>query len=391
MRHAFYLAWRYLGYHRLRSLTLVACLSLMGALPVGVHGVLDQGQQAMLDRAAQTQLLAGPLGSGVDLTLNALYFTNPDMTRTTMAEAERVENTGWAEALPVYARFAVRGQPLVGVTLEYFEFRRLATVRGEMMMILGDCVLGADAARTLGLAPGDTLLTTPGNLFDLAGIYPLQLHVTGVLGTSHSPDDNAIFVDLKTAWIIEGLGHGHAAPARAAPAGQGDSRGNPPADPRLTTYTEITPDNLASFHFHGDPASYPVSAVIAVPHDRRAATLLRGRYLNYAQEAQLIEPMAITRNLLDNIFRVRDLFDVVLLLVGLATLLALALVFSLSLRLRRGEMDIMFLLGSSRLAMFRLVLAESLLLLAASAAVGAGLVWLARQALGASLLRSLLV
>lgn len=391
MRPAFYLAWRYLRYHRLRSLILVACLSLMGALPLGVHAVLDQGERAMRDRAIRTPLVVGSLGSGVDLTLNALYFTHPDVVRTTMAEAERVEGTGWAEALPVYSRFAVRGQPLVGVTLDYFAFRRLALARGAMMTILGQCVLGADAARALGLAPGDTLLTTPGNLFDLAGIQPLKLHVAGVLGTSHSPDDNAIFVDLKTAWVIEGLGHGHAKPASAAMAGQGGGGGNQQADPGLITYTDITPENLASFHFHGDPASYPISAVIAVPHDRRAATLLRGRYLRHEQEAQLVEPMAITGNLLDNIFRVRALFDVVLLLVGLATLLALALVFSLSLRLRRGEMDIMFLLGSSRLAMFRLVLAESLLLLTASAGVGTGLIWLARQELGARLLRSWLV
>lgn len=391
MRHAFYLAWRYLRYHRLRSLALIACLSLMGALPLAVHALLDQGRQTMLDRAARTPLLAGPLGSGVDLTLNALYFTNPDMARTTMAEAERIESTGWAEALPVYSRFAVRGQPLVGVTLDYFEFRRLTTVRGEMMTILGQCVLGAEAARALGLGPGDTLLTTPGDLFDLAGMLPLKLHVTGVLGTRHSPDDNAIFVDLKTAWIMEGLGHGHAAPASVAMTGQGEGIGNRILDPGQITYTEITPENLASFHFHGAPASYPVSAVIAVPHDHRAATLLRGRYLRHEQEAQLVEPVAIVRNLLDSVFRVRDLFDAVLLVVGLATLLALALVFFLSMRLRRGEMDIMFLLGSSRLAMFQLVLAESLLLLTASTGIGMGLVGLARQVPVAMLLRFLLV
>jgi putative ABC transport system permease protein len=30
-----------------------------------------------------------------------------------------------------------------------------------------------------------------------------------VLERAHTPDDLAVFVDIKTAWVIEGIGHGH--------------------------------------------------------------------------------------------------------------------------------------------------------------------------------------
>ena len=153
------------------------------------------------------------------------------------------------------------------------------------------------------------------------------------------------------------------------------------------TYTEVTPDNVASFHFHGEPATYPISAVIAVPHDPRASTLLRGRYLDDTQPSQLVVPLEITRNLLNNIFRIRDLFDLVLAVVGMATLLALSLVFWLSLRMRREEMQTLFLLGSSQLTMLRLILAESLLLGLASVALGFLWVRLAQQGLNESTLR----
>ena len=45
--------------------------------------------------------------------------------------------------------------------------------------------------------------------WDLAGDYPLKMKVVGILAASNSADDGAVFVDLKTQWVIEGFGHGH--------------------------------------------------------------------------------------------------------------------------------------------------------------------------------------
>jgi putative ABC transport system permease protein len=135
---------------------------------------------------------------------------------------------------------------------------------------------------------------------------------------------------------------------------------------KLLTYTEITPANIGSFHFHGDPATYPINAVIAVPPDQRATTLLRGRYLDPRNTAQIVDPAATTQSLLQNIFRVGALFDGVLLLVGIATLLIVALVFALSLRLRQREIDTIVLLGCSRLTVLRLAAAELVLVALAS-------------------------
>ena len=219
---------------------LVACLSLIDSLPLGLHFLLDEGERHMTTRAESTPLLVGAKGSSVDLTLSALYFSEATVQTIAMANADRVTETGWADALPVYTRFRVRGKPLVGVTLDYFDYRRLSPAEGGPLAMLGDCVLGSDAAQDLGVKPGDSLLTTPENMFDLAGVYPLKLHVAGVLGTSHSPDDQAIFVDLQTTWIIEGLGHGHAQQKPALwgdnqPFGQADIEIQ--ADPKLPTYT----------------------------------------------------------------------------------------------------------------------------------------------------------
>ena len=80
-------------------------------------------------------------------------------------------------------------------------------------------MVGADAARVLDVGVGDNVISSPENVFDLAGVYPLKMPVVGVLARSHSPDDDAVFVDVKTAWVIEGLGHGHQDLAKTADDG----------------------------------------------------------------------------------------------------------------------------------------------------------------------------
>ena len=55
-------------------------------------------------------------------------------------------------------------------------------------------------------------------VFDLAGVYPLRMRVVGVLEPSHTPDDGAVFVDLKTTWSIQGLGQVHQPPDGQEPS-----------------------------------------------------------------------------------------------------------------------------------------------------------------------------
>jgi putative ABC transport system permease protein len=61
--------------------------------------------------------------------------------------------------------------------------------------------------------------------------------------------------------------------------------------------------------------------------------------------------------------------DAVIMLVGTATLLALVLVFSLSMRLRESEINVIFKLGCSRATIARLLGAEILIIALVSSAV----------------------
>ena len=214
--------------------------------------------------------------------------------------------------------------------------------------MMGECVLGADAARALDLGPGDSLLTSPSTLFDLAGVYPLKLHAVGVLEPSHGPDDEAVFIDVRTAWVAEGLGHGHQDLAGAeADVVLKRSEGTVTANAKLLQYNEINESNVDSFHFHGNASGYPVTAVIAVPHDEKSGVLLRGRYVD-AETRQLVRPARVVDSLNKQIFRFERILEIVVWTVGLATAVMFVLVMVLSWRLRAEELHTMTRLGCSR-------------------------------------------
>ncbi|HBE91104.1 MAG TPA: hypothetical protein DDW55_00740, partial [Gammaproteobacteria bacterium] len=204
-----YVAWQYVTWNRGKTLVLITSITLITFLPMALQVLLNESEQQLRSRAIETPLLVGAKGSALDLVMSSLYFDDEVPEIISMQAVRQVETTELAYAIPLYVRFQSRGFPVVGTTLDYFDFRELKIEEGRMLAVLGECVIGADVAEQLGIGPGDSLVTSPENLFDIAGIYPLKMKVTGVMARRHSPDDLAVFVDMKTAWVIQGLGHGH--------------------------------------------------------------------------------------------------------------------------------------------------------------------------------------
>ena len=391
MTQVFYVAWRYLAYHRWKTITLVGAITLIVYLPIGLRVLVDQSSRQLTARADATPLLIGAKGSPLELVLNTLYFGSDHPAPTRYAEAMRVTESGLSATIPMYVRFRARGHPIVGTTLDYFDFRGLELASGRSLALLGDCVLGASAAARLGAGPGDYVVSSSESVFDIAGVYPLKMRVVGVLDFADSADDDAIFVDVKTAWVIQGLVHGHQDLNRPeAAAGVLGREGNRViANASVVQYNEITEENLESFHFHGDLSNYPLTAVLVVPPDQRASALLQGRYQSDEDLAQIVTPVAVMEDLLGTILTVERFVVAGAVIVGLATLATAALVFLLSLRLRRRERLTLFKIGGSRLAVASVMASEVVVVLASGALLAAGLTLLTSQ-FGSLAIRALL-
>ncbi len=351
MTDTFYLAWRYIAYHRLSTVILTAAIALTLYLPAALRTVVGRSEEQLMARATATPLLVGAKGSSLDLAIDSLYFQSKPLPPISMAQLDRIAESGLGLAIPLFTPFQAQRFTIVGTTLDYFAFRQLNIARGRPMAVLGDCVIGFAVAEQLELQPGDALLSSPENLFDLSGTYPLKMHVAGVLRKSHSPDDRAVFVDVKTAWVIRGLGHGHQDLAKVEdPDVLLGKEGNEyTANAKLLKYNEITPQNIESFHFHGQPEDSPLTAIVVVPQDKKSGTLLEGRYQSRDEPCQIIRPRKVVADLIATIFKVQRVLGAVLLLVSVATVLLIVLVVMLSVRLRQREVETMFKLGCGRL------------------------------------------
>ena len=349
MKHILYLAWKYLRFNRGKTLVLVGSISLILFLPAGLHVLVEQGSETLTARAQATPLLLGPMGSAADVMLSSLYFKEPTLAPLTFAQVGRINDTGLARGIPLYMRYTVEEQRIIGTTLDYFDFRRLILVQGRQMTLLGECVLGAEAAKALNVSVGEAVISTPAGAFDVAGTFPLKMPVVGILKSTGSADDQAVFVDLKTAWVISGLAHGHldVTQPNMETGVLKREEGNVVANASVLPYTEITLENMDSFHFHGDPDQFPVDAVIVIPEDRKSGILLRGRYQKETS-VQMLVPLIVIQDLLDTVFIVRDY--VVLAGVGVAgaAFMIMALVFTLSIRLRKREIETIRKIGGAR-------------------------------------------
>ena len=109
-----------------------------------------------------------------------------------------------------------------------------------------------------------------------------------------------------------------------------------------------------------------MTGALVVPRDDKAGTILLGRHATESDGPQLVRPGIVVQGLIETIFRIKTLLDVVILLVAFATLLALAVVFMLSWRLREKELVTIFRLGCSRGAIAGFVIAEIVVIAAAS-------------------------
>jgi len=350
MKQSFYLAIKYLQFHRIRTLILVGSIGLILFLPSGLKKLITESEMQMMARADATPLIVGAKGNSTDLVINTLYFEQTEIDALNLRSIDALDGTGFGYSIPMVSFFKAREFSIIGTNLDYFHFRNLSIGEGRMLRYVGECVLGKRVAERLDLHPGDSLLSSPENFLDLAGVYPLEMEVVGILESSDTPDDFAVFTDLKTNWIIMGLGHGHQDLQNVNDPTlvlERDST-NVTASAKVFLYNRVDGRDVGSFHFHGNIKDYPITSILFIPDSPKSATLLRGRFETGEMTDQIVIPSIVVDNLLQNIFRVKQIFNTVFILVGVATLFILGLIVMLTLRLRKDEMYTMFTIGSSR-------------------------------------------
>ncbi len=373
------LAWRYLTWYWGRSAILVLCITLTLLLPFAVTMLVDVYGARFRARAEDTPFVAGVPGSRYDMVLSTLYFKGQVRKPSSAAEVARAAKDNLALVVPLHVGTTAEKQPLVGTTHDYMRLRSLTAAAGRLVQMPGECVLGARAAEELEKGPGSAVFTDTESPYDFGLEYPIKMRVVGILAETGTADDRAVFTDLETIWIMLGLSHGHEPPETIDPdSTSGVKDGTHQLNPKTHIYTEITPENVDTFHIHVEPESLPVTAMILEPRDRRSRTILKGRFA-VSTTAQMLEPVVVVDELLEFVFQLKAFFDANVVLVSVATVLFLALVVLLTLRVRRREIETLFKIGCARLTVVRMIALELGIVIVLGAALAAGLAWFATQ------------
>ena len=354
-----HLSARHARYHLGRTLILIACIALTLYLPTASLRLMRGYEEDLRARATTTPLIAGAKGNRFDLTLSALYFRQSEIDCISMADVQAIRDDGTAVAIPLHLGFTARKYPIVGTVPEYYELRALEPTEGSLPLQLGDVLLGAEVAEQLELKSGDRITSDPiRSHVDLSQPPALRMRVCGILPPSGSPDDRATFVDLGTTWILEGLAHGHQEQDEVAEnLVLGRSEEHIAFNPALVPYHEVTDENLASYHFHGAEDGLPVTAMIVVPENHKARTLLKNRWRR-SETRQMLDPDEVVDDLLAFVFRIKSVVDGLSVLLAGSTAALTALVMLLSIRLRRGEIETLHRMGCSRYTVWKLVALE---------------------------------
>ena len=104
MIDSLYIAWRYIRFNRVKTATLVACITLISFLPVSLQLLLAESERQLMSRAVSTPLVVGAKGSSLDLVMNTLYFGDEVPELITMEASQRVLAADLASPIPLYVR-----------------------------------------------------------------------------------------------------------------------------------------------------------------------------------------------------------------------------------------------------------------------------------------------
>lgn len=207
------IAWRDLCRKPVQHFLTVLMAATAIALSIAVLLASASTQQGMTDSAMPFDMIVGAKGSATQLLFNTVFLQDTSIGNISHEVQERLEEDDRvARVIPFAFGDTVQGYRLVGSTTDIFDLRPsqdepsiFQLEAGEFFQGEHEAVLGATAAKKLGLSVGDTFqsshgLTHDGNEED----HEDSFTVCGILEPMNRPYDTGIFVPIEAMWDMHG-------------------------------------------------------------------------------------------------------------------------------------------------------------------------------------------
>ena len=189
-----------------------ACLSMALSACVAMPAVNISGQvrDGIVSTAGYYDVIIGPSGSATQLAMNTMFFTDEPLGTISYDVYESLESDPRvSEAVPFTMGDSFNGAPIVGATPALLEGKALS--EGEMFSATFEAVVGAEVARAYGLEVGDEIISSHGLVEHGTLHEATPFTVTGILETTHTSYDNAVFTGVESVWAVHDHTHDEAA------------------------------------------------------------------------------------------------------------------------------------------------------------------------------------
>lgn len=365
-----------LSWKNLVNKPLALLLSLvLFALGVGLISLLllvnKQLEEKFEKNLAGIDLVLGAKGSPLQLILSSMYHIDAPTGNIPIQEVRPFLNPKHPfikSAIPLSLGDSYKGYRIVGTMPAFFKAYETEIAQGRMYEKAMEAVVGASAAKALGLKPGDAFFSSHGLLEDLDMEHQeAAFTVTGILKPTGSAADQLILTAAHSIWAV----HEHG----------GSSAQNETEEDEEAAHDDQ--DHEEAGHEDHDHAALPdinrpltdfqdkdITALLIQFKVRNIQTLNMQRSINENTNLQAATPaIEITR--LYSLMGVgadalRWLAIIIIAVSGLSIFISLYA----SLKERRYELALMRTMGASPFKLFVLIILEGLILAALGYAAG---------------------
>ncbi|HEU4662863.1 MAG TPA: ABC transporter permease [Dokdonella sp.] len=185
-------------------------IGLSVALVLCVERVRTEARRSFASTVSGTDLIVGARSGPVNLLLYSIFHIG-DATNNVSWQSYR-EIAAWPEvawSVPISLGDSHRGFRVMGTTRAFFERYRfgarhaLAFAEGRAFDDLYDAVVGAEVARKLGYAPGQSIVLSHGTgRIAIAEHADKPFRIAGVLAPTGTPVDATVLVSLEAIEAI---------------------------------------------------------------------------------------------------------------------------------------------------------------------------------------------
>jgi putative ABC transport system permease protein len=382
-----FIAWSYLWDRKLTTGLTILSVALAVGLISALLTIRNETRQRFEEEQQAYDVVVGPPGSPLQLTLNAVYFLDSPTGALSYSVYERIkEHEDVVNVFPVGLGDTYKGFRIVGTIPEIFDYPwenpmtrenryPFQLEQGRFFEKPMEAVIGYRVWRNLGLRPGDQFAGTHGSIE-----IPTELaeydhgddlyEVVGLLKPSGTSSDRAIFVDLQSVWDLHAH---HGEPAQNA--GHNDDHDDHAHDDHDHEHDDHAHDEHAhDEHAHDEPHDDHEDLTITAVLVDLYSPAMRFSFVQYAMEefgATAAIPVVQILRLYDQILQPAV---VILMAVGyvVVAISALSILIGLYLSIiqRRRDLAIMRALGASSFEIFGAVMIEAFLVTILGIAAG---------------------